>query len=122
MPNLGLTLDGETLPGPPIAIRVLLLFVTVCVVFKLGEHKGVSLGDDPEDGLSLILLAITVPLDEIGDPGEELRGEVGDAKPGTTAARFFPIGVVIVINEGSFLGLKVSPVRLSLASSSSRYS
>ena len=56
----------------------------------------------------------------MGDPGETLRGETGDADAGITAARFFPVGVVIVIKEGSFLGLKVSPVRLSLASSSSR--
>ena len=57
-----------------------------------------------------------------GDSRRTLWGETDVDIAGNTAARFFPLGVDIVFIDGSFFGLKVSPVLRSLASSSSKSS
>ena len=95
-----------------------MLVLDVWYVFKLGEHKGVSFGDDPDDCISLVGLFIT--LREFGDPRVVLLGEVEPIVFGITATRFLPLGVVDIIMDGSFFGLNVSPVLRSFASSSSR--
>ena len=115
-PNFGRTRDGDTLPvGPIPAVNVLFVFIDVeYVCCNVGEeHIGVSLGDDPDDRLSFVLLACNIPRVAVGDPLEILLGECG-------IDRFFPLGVVVKETEGSFFGLNVSPVLLSFASSSSR--
>ena len=89
----------------------------VWYVFKLGEHKGVSFGDDPDDCISLVGLFII--LRAFGDPRVALLG-FEPVVLGITATRFLPLGVVDIIMEGSFFGLNVSPVLRSFASSSSR--
>ena len=90
----------------------------VWYVFKLGEHKGVSFGDDPDDCISLVGLFII--LRAFGDPRVVLLGGVDPLVLGITATRFLPFGVVDIIKDGSFFGLNVSPVLRSFASSSSR--
>ena len=115
-PNLSRARDGEALSCAIPAVNVLLVFsVDDFVCCKLGEHKGVSLGDDPEDRFSFVLFTCSIPRVVVGDPRERLLGECG-------AGRFFPFGVVVRDTEGSFFGLNVSPVLLSFASSSSRSS
>ena len=124
IPNFGLTLVGETVQGTPPGVNVLLLFAAVWwLLLRLGEHKGVSFGDDPEDWISVGFVGVVTRLGEVEDPRRTLWGElVVCIAVGITAVRFFPTGVVIVIIDGSFFGLKVSPVLRSLASSSSKSS